>query len=110
MQFTAFVTSSPDCFLLQWCRWELEVANHKLFEDDRDFLVLVELKRLNRKALPPHLSYLLDTRTYLEWPERPGPHPVAWRRLKNALGESLYQRRKRYGPSKENIELTSSYG
>lgn len=86
------------------------MANHKLFEDDRDFLVLVELKRLNKKAVPPHLSYLLDTRTYLEWPERPGPHPVAWRRLKSALGESLYQRRKRYGPGEENIELTGSYG
>jgi hypothetical protein len=95
--------------LLQWCRWELEVANHKLFEDDREFLVLVELKRLNKKALPPHLTYLLDTRTYLEWPERPGPHPIAWRRLKNALGDSLYQRRKRDEPRDESIELNRSY-
>jgi hypothetical protein len=79
------------------------VANHKLFEDDRDFLVLVELKKLNRKAVPPHLSYLLDTRTYLEWPERPGHHRVTWRRLKDALGESLHQRRNRDGTSEGNI-------
>jgi len=85
------------------------VANHKLFEDDREFLVLVELKRLNRNQLPQHLAYLLDTRTYLEWPEGPGPHPGAWRRLKHALGESMYQRRMRERSGEDNIELTSSY-
>ncbi|PNF31447.1 hypothetical protein B7P43_G03415 [Cryptotermes secundus] len=105
---TTLVVLSPHFVRSQWCRWELEVANHKLFEDDREFLVLVELKKLDRKAVPPHLSYLLDTRTYLEWPETSGPHPLAWRRLKCALGESLYQRRKRDGPSERNIELTSS--
>ena len=77
----------------QWCRWELEVANHKLFEDDREFLILIELKKLDKKTLPRHLGYLVDTRTYLEWPKGHGSHPRAWARLKSALGESLYQRR-----------------
>jgi hypothetical protein len=85
------------------------MANHKLFADDREFLVLVELKRLDRKELPQHLSYLLDTRTYLEWPEGPGPHPDAWSRLKYALGESLYQRRMTERSRYDNSKLTSSY-
>lgn len=98
----------PTSTLFQWCRWELEVANHKLFEDDREFLVLVELERLDRRELPQHLSYLLDTRTYLEWPEGPGPHPGAWRRLKYALGESLYQKRARRQANQDDSKLARS--
>ncbi|KAJ8868321.1 hypothetical protein PR048_029837 [Dryococelus australis] len=73
---------------------ELELANHKLFEDSREFLVLVELERLDRSSLPLHLKYLMDTRTYLEWPEpgdSTGEVVVAFKRLKEALGPSIYE-------------------
>nr|CAD7417701.1 unnamed protein product [Timema cristinae] len=78
----------------QWCKWELDMANHKLFEESREFLILVELQRLNRVELPRHLKYLMDTRTYLEWPspgDDKGACDVVWERLKEALGESLYE-------------------
>nr|CAD7431033.1 unnamed protein product [Timema monikensis] len=77
-----------------WCKWELDMANHKLFEESREFLILVELQRLNRVELPRHLKYLMDTRTYLEWPspgDDKGACDVVWERLKEALGESLYE-------------------
>ncbi|XP_063234589.1 toll-like receptor 2 [Bacillus rossius redtenbacheri] len=79
----------------QWCRWELEMANHKLFEDDSDFLILLELERLDRGAVPRHLKYLMDTRTYLEWPaDEPGEkeHEEVWQRLEAAMGRSLSSR------------------
>ncbi|XP_063237168.1 uncharacterized protein LOC134539275 [Bacillus rossius redtenbacheri] len=78
----------------QWCKWELEMANHKLFEESREFLVLIELERLDRSELPRHLKYLMDTRTYLEWPEpgdRTGEVEVVYRRLKEALGPSIFE-------------------
>ncbi|XP_069677332.1 toll-like receptor 2 [Periplaneta americana] len=106
---STLVVLSPHFVKSQWCRWELEVANHKLFEDDREFLILVELKKLDKKTLPQHLAYLLDTRTFLEWPEGPGPHPTAWKRLKYALGDSLYQRRMKAQDNGEHIDLTSHY-
>ncbi|XP_049942046.1 toll-like receptor 2 isoform X1 [Schistocerca serialis cubense] len=64
----------------QWCRWELELASVKV-----SHLVLLELTRLDRACLPRHLRYLMDTRTYLEWPQQPKQQAVMWRRLRSAL-------------------------
>jgi len=79
---------------VQWCRWELEMANHRLFEGNRDFLILLELERLDPTAAPQHLRYLMDTRTYLEWPANGTDTSSAWRRLKTRLGTSIYQQEK----------------
>ncbi|KAJ9574685.1 hypothetical protein L9F63_008146, partial [Diploptera punctata] len=101
------VVLTPHFVKSQWCRWELEVANHKLFEDDREFLILIELKKLDKKTLPRHLAYLVDTRTYLEWPKGQGSHPRAWARLKYALGESLYQRKMKEKTKTNHLESTN---
>ncbi|PSN50834.1 hypothetical protein C0J52_03247 [Blattella germanica] len=75
----------------QWCRWEMEMANHKLFESGREFLILLELQRLDPDTLPRHLKFLMDTRTYLEWPEPNSDSSTAWKRLKKNLGKSIHQ-------------------
>jgi hypothetical protein len=67
------------------------MANHRLFEGSRDFLILLELERLDSTAVPRHLRYLMDTRTYLEWPANGMDTSSAWRRLKTRLGTSIYQ-------------------
>ncbi|XP_046989092.1 toll-like receptor 2 type-2 [Schistocerca americana] len=79
----------------QWCQWELEMANHKVFAEDREFLIFIELERLERQKLPRHLRYLMDTRTYLEWPV---PEDMSseteinlWKRLRKSLGPSIAQ-------------------
>ncbi|XP_069696632.1 toll-like receptor 2 [Periplaneta americana] len=73
----------------QWCRYELEIANHKLFENNHNFLILLEYERLDRNKLPKHLKYLMTTRTYLEWPEDENEEEEAWKRLQEALGPSI---------------------
>lgn len=78
----------------QWCQWELEMANHRLFEGSHDFLILLELERLDPTTLPQHLRYLMVTRTYLEWPQNGTDTSTAWRRLKTRLGTSKYQKDK----------------
>lgn len=80
-------------FLFQWCRWEMEMANHRVFNDQRDFLILVELERLNRRDLPRHLKFLMDTRTYLEWPGEEEDQSAFWRRLGEVLGHSIYTKK-----------------
>nr|BBG28450.1 Toll-like receptor [Gryllus bimaculatus] len=59
----------------KWCQWELEMAQHKLFSEDREFLVLLELEPLERRRLPRLLRFLLDTRPVVRWP-RPETAPA----------------------------------
>ncbi|KAK7793376.1 hypothetical protein R5R35_007612 [Gryllus longicercus] len=78
----------------KWCQWELEMAQHKLFSEDREFLVLLELEPLERRRLPRLLRFLLDTRPVVRWP-RPETAPAvkaAAAELRRALGPSLRQR------------------
>jgi hypothetical protein len=70
------------------------MANHKLFESGREFLILLVLEPLNQKAIPRHLRYLMDTRTYLEWPVSGSDTSSAWKRLKRRLGKSIYQQQR----------------
>ncbi|KAJ4443741.1 hypothetical protein ANN_05519 [Periplaneta americana] len=93
-RFTILVLSNnfvkSQLISFQWCRWEMEMANHKVFETGREFLILVELERLDQKIVPAHLRLLMDTRTYLEWPERDADATEAWKRLRACLGKSLH--------------------
>ncbi|KAK7792721.1 hypothetical protein R5R35_003735 [Gryllus longicercus] len=77
----------------KWCQWELEMAQHKLFSEDREFLVLLELEPLERRRLPRLLRFLLDTRPVVRWP-RPESAPAvmaAAAKLRTVLGPSLRQ-------------------
>ncbi|KAK7793377.1 hypothetical protein R5R35_007613 [Gryllus longicercus] len=77
----------------KWCQWELEMAQHKLFSEDREFLVLLELEPLERRRLPRLLRFLLDTRPVVRWP-RPESAPAvmaAAAELRAVLGPSLRQ-------------------
>ncbi|KAK7792717.1 hypothetical protein R5R35_003731 [Gryllus longicercus] len=77
----------------KWCQWELEMAQHKLFSEDREFLVLLELEPLERRRLPRLLRFLLDTRPVVRWP-RPETAPAvmaAAAELRAVLGPSLRQ-------------------
>ncbi|KAF4525886.1 hypothetical protein B566_EDAN015171 [Ephemera danica] len=71
-----------------WCQWELKLVQQLMFENTADFLILVELERLDRKTLPSTLRLLMSTKTYLEWPTE-GNLVHFWRRLKNTLGPPL---------------------
>ncbi|KAF4530059.1 hypothetical protein B566_EDAN013963 [Ephemera danica] len=61
-----------------------------------DFLILLELKRLDREKLPLHLRQLMVSRTYLEWPNdlTVSKQENFWARLKAALGKPLTHKNK----------------
>ncbi|XP_067004196.2 toll-like receptor 2 type-2 [Anabrus simplex] len=77
----------------RWCRWEVDMANNRLLEESRNFLVLIELEPLDHSKIPRHVKMLMATRTYLEWPrdnnERTLQH--VRKRLTKALGKSIFQ-------------------
>ncbi|XP_049802336.1 toll-like receptor 2 [Schistocerca serialis cubense] len=77
----------------RWCLWEMDLANHRTLDpSQREFIILLELEPLERSALPRHLRFLMDTRTYLEWHQAGDVQyeEQAFRRLKRALGPSCF--------------------
>ncbi|XP_049772228.1 toll-like receptor 2 [Schistocerca cancellata] len=77
----------------RWCLWEMDLANHRTLDpSQREFIILLELEPLERSALPRHLRFLMDTRTYVEWHQAGDVQyeEQAFRRLKRALGASCF--------------------
>ncbi|KAF4529217.1 hypothetical protein B566_EDAN017534 [Ephemera danica] len=72
----------------EWCKWELRMATHRIFErSNSDFLILLKLELLRHDLVPLSLRVLLATRTYLEW--HPSQSEDFWCRFKRTLGQPL---------------------
>lgn len=72
------------------------MANRQAFGDDHDdFLILVELEPLNNAKMPKRLRLLMETQTTIVWPrgDDDGLENQVWRRLRQAIGSSLYSYR-----------------
>ena len=67
----------------QWCRMELEMANHRRLGNWHNSLVLVLLETISPENQNATLRSLLTTHTYLEWNER--AQEKFWRVLRKAL-------------------------
>ena len=67
----------------QWCRMELEMANHRRLSNWRNSLVLVLLETISPENQTATLRSLLTTHTYLRWNER--AEEKFWRALRKAL-------------------------
>jgi len=52
----------------QWCLFELNLAYHRLLEARRTSFVLVLMEHIPNSMRTKVLSYLMRSRTYLEWP------------------------------------------
>ncbi|KAF4521203.1 hypothetical protein B566_EDAN011488, partial [Ephemera danica] len=74
-----------------WCQWELKLVQQFIFENNPEFLILVELQRLRQKDIPSTLRLLMCTRTYLECPEDESDMSGFWKRLTKILGEPIIQ-------------------
>ncbi|XP_029979833.1 toll-like receptor 13 [Sphaeramia orbicularis] len=84
----------------EWCSREMQVASFRLFDEQKDVLILVFLEEIPTYLLSPYyrMRKLLKKQTYLSWP-RAGEHTeVFWEKLRQALmtGE---------GPADERLQL-----
>ncbi|KFM71900.1 Toll-like receptor 4, partial [Stegodyphus mimosarum] len=73
----------------EWCMFELHMAQHKLFYDTRDCLILVKLEDINKKMYTKNLLYLEKTRLCLQWREDNLSQNLFWERLQKALGPPI---------------------
>lgn len=70
-----------------WCSHEIQVASFRLFDEQKDVLVLVFLEDIPTHQLSPYyrMRKLVKKRTYLRWP-KPGEDTQAfWQKLKIAI-------------------------
>nr|WLK77136.1 Toll-like receptor [Eisenia andrei] len=69
----------------QWCHFEMTMAQTKLFEDDRDNLILVLLEEIADCNMNPRLQLQMQKQTYIEWTENEIGQQLFWERLGQAL-------------------------
>ena len=68
-----------------WCQFELTMAQHRLFSEDRDNLVLVMKEKILDFYMTPRLALQMKTQTYIEWDESEMGQKVFWKRLVKAI-------------------------
>ena len=68
-----------------WCQLELTMAQHRLFSEDKDNLILVMKEKILDCYMTPRLALQLKTQTYIEWDESEMGQKVFWKRLVKAI-------------------------
>lgn len=70
-----------------WCKYELHLAQHKLFRDARDSLLLIKMKNINKKLYTKNIAYLEKTRKYFMWSDCPIKQETFWNDIRKELGQ-----------------------
>nr|AAO19474.1 toll-like receptor [Carassius auratus] len=70
-----------------WCSSEVQVASFRLFDEQKDVLILVFLEDIPTHQLSPYhrMRKLVKKRTYLRWPKPGEDTKIFWQKLKLAL-------------------------
>ncbi|XP_039544316.1 toll-like receptor 22 [Pimephales promelas] len=70
-----------------WCSSEVQVASFRLFDEQKDVLVLVFLEDIPAHELSPYhrMRKLVKKQTYLRWPKPGEDTKIFWQKLKMAL-------------------------
>ncbi|MEQ2311827.1 hypothetical protein AMECASPLE_024536 [Ameca splendens] len=79
----------------EWCSNEIQMASFRLFDEQKDVLILLFLEEIPPHHLSPYycMRKLLKKRTYLSWPKA-AQHPrVFWQNVQRALqtGDALIE-------------------
>ncbi|XP_059900082.1 toll-like receptor 13 [Gadus macrocephalus] len=96
---------SRDYLESEWCSREIQVASFRLFDEQKDVLILVFLEDIPMQQLSPYyrMRRLLKRQTYLSW-SRADTHPnLFWEKLRQALKTQEH-------PMGEHILLTVEDG
>ncbi|XP_017285110.1 toll-like receptor 13 [Kryptolebias marmoratus] len=77
----------------EWCSREIQMASFRLFDEQKDVLILLFLEDIPSRHLSPYyrMRKLVKKRTYLSWPQA-AQHPgVFWQNVQRALqtGDAL---------------------
>ncbi|RXM94788.1 Toll-like receptor 13 [Acipenser ruthenus] len=71
----------------EWCSREIQVASFRLFDEQKDVLVLVFLEDIPNCQLSPYhrMRKLVKKKTYLNWPKCEEETRLFWHKLNTAL-------------------------
>ncbi|MED6288403.1 hypothetical protein CHARACLAT_026184, partial [Characodon lateralis] len=85
----------------EWCSREVQTASFRLFDEQKDVLVLVFLEDIPTYLLSPfhRMRKLLKKQTYLSWPRAADQPEAFWENLRKALQTGN-------DPSEDKIRLT----
>ncbi|KAM4725650.1 toll-like receptor 13 [Anableps anableps] len=77
----------------EWCSREIQMASFRLFDEQKDVLILLFLKEISSHHLSPYyrMRKLVKKRTYLSWPQAVEHPGVFWQNVQRALqtGDAL---------------------
>lgn len=70
-----------------WCSKEIQMANFRLFDEQKDVLILIFLEDISTHQLSPYyrMRKLVKKKTYLKWPRHGEDTRVFWQKLRMAL-------------------------
>ncbi|XP_061569559.1 toll-like receptor 22 [Cololabis saira] len=71
----------------EWCSREIQAASFRLFDEQKDVLILVFLEEIPSYRLAPYhrMRKILKKKTYLSWPKTREHPEVFWEKLRQAL-------------------------
>ncbi|XP_070580944.1 toll-like receptor 3 [Ptychodera flava] len=76
----------------EWCKFEQRMAMHRLFDDNKDVLILIFLEKVPKSKLSKYdkMHKFMKRKTYLEWPQDDLEKQTAfWERLKTVLASGV---------------------
>ncbi|XP_062291775.1 toll-like receptor 13 [Scomber scombrus] len=71
----------------EWCSREIQMASFRLFDEQKDVLILLFLEDIPAHQLSPYyrMRKLVKRRTYLSWTQAGGHKGVFWQNVRRAL-------------------------
>ncbi|XP_070777910.1 toll-like receptor 13 [Enoplosus armatus] len=71
----------------EWCSREIQMASFRLFDEQKDVLILLFLEEIPAQQLSPYyrMRKLVKRRTYLSWPQAGQHTGVFWQNVRRAL-------------------------
>ncbi|CAL1275811.1 unnamed protein product [Larinioides sclopetarius] len=82
---TTLLILSNEYLSSDWCKFEAEIAQYKLFEDTRNGLILILLEPLHKEKITKNLQYVIQTRTCIQWTKNTTGQKLFWKRLRLAI-------------------------
>nr|UZH24409.1 TLR23n [Mugilogobius chulae] len=78
---------SPQYLQSEWCSRELQMASFRLFDEQKDVLILLFLEEISPDQLSPfyRMRKLVKSRTYLSWTQARSHEGLFWERVRRAL-------------------------
>uniref|UniRef100_A0A3B4YPT9 Toll like receptor 2 n=1 Tax=Seriola lalandi dorsalis TaxID=1841481 RepID=A0A3B4YPT9_SERLL len=72
----------------EWCKYELDYTHFRLFDQNDDTVVLILLEPIDKNTIPEKfckLRRVMNSRTYLEWPDDDNQIARFWQSLRTAI-------------------------